>query len=89
MNVTLSADKDLLKRARRYARSHGTSLNQLFRDFLGELTGAMSSEEAAEEFAIIARTMAGDSGGGPWSGRDELYRERLDGKLRRRRTVDE
>lgn len=78
MNITLSADKDLVENARRYAQRHGTSLNQLIRDYLRTVTGEQSREEAAEEFAVIAREMPGDSGGRAWAGREDVYRERID-----------
>ncbi|MFP4430395.1 MAG: DUF6364 family protein [Spirochaetaceae bacterium] len=82
MNITLSADEDLVENAREYARRHGTSLNQMVRDYLRTLTAAETREEAAEAFEAVARSMAGDSGGGsrggsPWAGREALYREGL------------
>ena len=38
MNVTLSVDDRVVAEARRIASARGTSLNQLVRDFLNELT---------------------------------------------------
>jgi hypothetical protein len=38
MNVTLSVDDRVVAEARRIASVRGTSLNQLVRDFLNELT---------------------------------------------------
>lgn len=38
MNVTLSVDDRVVAEARRIAAVRGTSLNQLVRDFLNELT---------------------------------------------------
>lgn len=83
MNITLSADEDLVENAREYARRHGTSLNQIIRDYLRTLTAAETREEAAEAFEAVARSMAGDSSdgpeaGSPWAGREALYRERLE-----------
>jgi hypothetical protein len=83
MNITLSADEDLVENAREYARRHGTSLNQMIRDYLRTLTAAETRQEAAEAFEVVARSMAGDSGhgpsaGSPWAGREALYRERLE-----------
>lgn len=80
MNITLSADQDLIERARRYAAEHGTSLNQLIRDHLERLVGDTPRDAAAAEFAMIGRTMGGDSrrAGGPvWAGRARLYEERV------------
>lgn len=78
MNITLSADERIVKRARAYAQSHGTSLNQLVRDYLEALVGERSPAEAAAEFAAVARSMGGDSGGRSWTGREEVYQERID-----------
>lgn len=81
MNITLSADQDLVERARRYAADHGTSLNQLIRDHLEHLVGDLSPDAAAAEFVAIARSAGGDSvrGDGPaWSGRDRLYADRIE-----------
>ncbi len=85
MNITLSADEDLVENAREYARRHGTSLNRMIRDYLRTLTAAETREEAAEAFEAVARSIAGDSGdgpraGSPWAGREALYRERLEKK---------
>ena len=82
MNITLSADERTIKKARMYAQSHGTSLNQLIRDYLEALVGESSPAEAAAEFAAVARSMGGDSGGRGWAGREEVYRERIDSASR-------
>jgi hypothetical protein len=84
MNITLSAQDELVEKAREYAREHGTSLNQLIREHLERLVGMVPRDVAADEFVAVARDMAGDSsrshqsGGSGWSGRDELYADRLD-----------
>ena len=82
MNITLSADDELVRKARRYAQEHETSLNQLIRDYLETLVGEFPREEAAREFETVARSMAGNSrnrGGSAWQGREELYAERMNG----------
>ncbi|MFP4153233.1 MAG: DUF6364 family protein [Alkalispirochaeta sp.] len=80
MNITLSAQDELVEKARRYAGEHGTSLNQLIRDYLERLVGSVSAEDAAAEFVAVARELGGDSSGtgGVWTGREDLYAERLD-----------
>jgi hypothetical protein len=78
MNVTLSADGQLVEKARRYATSHSTTLNQLFRDYLVRLVGEYSSEEAASEFEVIARTMAGRSPEGWRFDRQKAHRHEAD-----------
>jgi hypothetical protein len=60
-NVTLSADEDLLAKARAYAQARNTTLNQLVRDYLHRLTGQIDPEQAATEFAELARSRPGRS----------------------------
>ena len=81
MNITLSADKNLVERARAYAADHGTSVNQLIRDYLEQLVGGMSAEDAAAEFASIARNQAGRSDGSPFR-REDIYAERMNSLTR-------
>jgi NRPS condensation-like uncharacterized protein len=38
-NITLSADEKLIASARTYAQAHGTTLNDLIRDYLKVVTG--------------------------------------------------
>jgi len=61
VNLTLTADENLVARARAYAHAHDTTLNQLIRDYLGRLTGQLDPEQAAAEFAELARTRPGRS----------------------------
>lgn len=74
MNVTLSADDDLVKRAREYARNHNTSLNQLIRDYLSRLVAYDSGENAAELFEATARSLSGRSEPGWRFDRGETHR---------------
>lgn len=73
MNITLSADTDLIRKGREYAKAHDTSLNQLIRNYLLMLTGGGDAENAAEEFVRIARTMPGKSDNGYRFSRDVVY----------------
>ena len=59
MNITLSADKELVKRAREYAAQHGTSLNQIIREYMKQFSSVSSVEKNAEEFARLAREQGG------------------------------
>ncbi|MDD9981249.1 MAG: DUF6364 family protein [Gammaproteobacteria bacterium] len=52
MNVTMSIDERVVAEARRIAAARGTSLNQLVRDFLNELTQVDDAE------TVIARLEA-------------------------------
>ena len=38
-NLTLAIEKDVLLEARKYALDHGTTVNQLVRDYLSDLSG--------------------------------------------------
>ena len=64
MNITLSADAELIAQARAYARARGTTLNKLLRDYMARLTGQLDPAAAADEFVRVARTHAGRSPGG-------------------------
>ena len=61
VDVTLTADEDLLGKARAYAQARNTTLDQLDRDYLPRLTGQLDPEGAAEEFAELARSQPGRS----------------------------
>ena len=76
MNLTLSADENLVRKAREYAAEHGTSLNRLVRSFLERLVGDVPREEAGREFAAIASGSPGNSYGQK-PRRDEIYEDRL------------
>ena len=60
-NITLSADERLIAEARQYAQARNTTLNQLVRDYLAQLTGHPDAAEAAREFADLARARPGRS----------------------------
>jgi len=61
VNITLSAEADLIAKARAYAQTQSTTVNQLIRDYLGRLTGQIDPQQAAEEFAKLARDHGGRS----------------------------
>jgi len=73
MNITLSADEELIKKGREYARAHHTSLNQLVRDYLSRITGGNNAEKAADEFLNLATSMAGRSDSEFKFSRDAIY----------------
>lgn len=71
MNVTLSIDDRVVAEARRIAAVRGTSLNQLVRDFLNELTRADHVESVIAQLDALwadedYRSQA------PWT-REELH----------------
>ena len=78
MNVTLSIDDDVLSRARELAARRGTSVNQLIREYLEELTSDISTEEALAELEELWRTSSGNSAGKRWT-REEIHER---GRLR-------
>ncbi len=61
MNITLSADKELIRKSRDYAESQNTSLNNLIRDYLRKISGTYDLETCAEEFAELAKAKSGKS----------------------------
>ena len=54
MNITLSAEEQCIKRSREFAQKHGTSLNQLIRDYLNTLTDNNNRDGVADEFSRLA-----------------------------------
>jgi len=68
-NITLSADEELIERAREIARSQYTSLNVLFRDWLASLDDR--KQLGAEPERCIRELGEAYQVGGPYS-RDEL-----------------
>ena len=73
-NITLSADEKLIANARAYAQSHGTTLNDLIRDYLKVVTGQRDPKEVAEEFVRLAREQAGRSDEGWRFNREEIHK---------------
>ena len=51
MNVTLSLNDRVVAEARRIAQARGTSLNQMIRDYLQQLTGADDIEAVIAELS--------------------------------------
>ena len=76
MNLTISVDDDLLRKARAVAARRGTSLQSLIRAHLRALVGASSRVEAADELLDLMERGGGHSGGRR-IGRDEAYEELL------------
>jgi len=73
MNITLSAEEELIEKAREYAARHQTSLNRMIRDFMRKITGSADLERKADEFAQLAREHAGASDQGFEFNRDEAH----------------
>ncbi len=73
MNITLSADKSLLDKARQYARKHNTSLNNLVRNYLKKIVNETDVAHNAEEFETNALSYSGKSESGYRFKRVEIY----------------
>jgi len=73
VNVTLSIDDEVIRRARRRAEAMGTSVNQLIRDYLENFSGKSDAAADAAEFERLSRAAQGDSRGWKFD-REELHR---------------
>jgi hypothetical protein len=76
MNITLSADEELIRKAREYAKRHNSSLNNLVRSYLEQITNEMNREEAAQEFEALCTENAGESDPGYRFNRAEEYKRK-------------
>ena len=75
MNLTLSIDERILKRARKVAASMGMSLNQAVRRFLEDLGGDDSVDNDIAEMNNLSAGSGGRSRG--WRlDRDEIHERR-------------
>ena len=77
VNLTLSIDEDVLRRARVRAVEGGTSVNAVVREFLSSYAAVEEQASALASFLdSAAASEAGFSGGRRNWTRDELYVER-------------
>lgn len=78
-NLTITVDKETLKRARIRALEEGTSVNALLREYLEEYAGRRQEQLQAAR-RIIEDARRGGAGSGPggraWK-REDAYEERL------------
>jgi hypothetical protein len=72
MNITLSIDDEVVRRARQQAEVLGTSVNQLVRDYLEQLAGKRDAVADAEEFTRLSRLSHGNSRGWKFN-REEIH----------------
>lgn len=59
-NITLSADEDLIERARLVARAQDTTLNAVFREWLAQFTASVGDAQSFDAF--MKRSKHIDSG---------------------------
>ena len=67
-NITLSADEDLIEKARAIARSQRTTLNEAFRQWLAQFT---ASAGEAQSFDSLMQQLRHIKSRGPYT-RDEM-----------------
>ncbi len=72
MNITLSIDDEVVQQARRRAEAMGTSVNQLVREYLEQLSGKTDPDADAGEFVKLSRASRGNSRGWKFN-REELH----------------
>lgn len=76
MNLTLSADDEVVERARETARQQGTSLNELIRQYLERLAGTAGSDQVADDLERLWKRRSGRSKGARMR-REDAYADRL------------
>jgi len=76
LNLTVTIDDELLRRARELASRRGISLQELLRDYLRSLVGDRTGEQVAAELGALLREHGGRSGGHRLT-REDAYEDRL------------
>jgi len=64
MNITLSSDKELIEKSRKYAKKHGTTLNEIIRRHLAAISSDLELSAIADEFETLAKNHPGRSESG-------------------------
>jgi plasmid stability protein len=79
MNLTITVDDEVLRRARIRALLQGTSVNALLREFLESYAVSDIEAEARRQLGRMARESTASSGpeGRTWT-RDDVFADRLD-----------
>jgi hypothetical protein len=74
VNLTLTVEEDILRKARIRALELGTSVNSLVREYLKQLAGRSAAADGIAEFFAATQDAGAASGpeGRTWS-RDDLY----------------
>lgn len=73
MNLTITVEKDVLKRARIRAIMEDTSVNTVLREFLASYAGAAGTRrEAVDRLLSLSRSATSGRGAATWT-RNELH----------------
>lgn len=73
MNLTITVDKEVLKRARIRALEQDTSVNAVLREFLNSYAGAAGTKrEAVDRLMGLSRDASSGRGDSVWT-REELH----------------
>jgi hypothetical protein len=82
LNLTVTIDDEVLRRARIRALGQGTSVNAVVRQFLESYAGAEKEQEARLNLAALARASRASSGEGgrSWT-RESIRAERLERRI--------
>lgn len=73
IDLTISLDEDLLRRARHRAMEEGTTVEVLIRRYLESFTGVAETRRlAVEKLQALSESADGRRGGRSWT-RDELH----------------
>lgn len=75
MNITLSADDQLIRAAREIARRQGTSLNEMVRRYLRTVVGRGAGQSTADDLLQLMNQHGGRSG--ERFSRADAYEDRL------------
>ncbi len=74
MNLVISVDDEVVRRAREVARQHGTSLNAMVRAYLETLAGGQRGQALVKRLEAQWKRSTGRSDG-PFT-RDDAYADR-------------
>ena len=72
MNLTITVQDDLLKRARLRALEENTSVNAVLRKFLESYVDTTRQQRAVERLLALSRTVQAGRGAATWN-RDDLH----------------
>lgn len=75
MNLTLSVDDEIVKKARSRAEAMGKSVNQMVREYLEQLAGKPDLDTAVAEFRELTRNAKGNPRGWKFN-REEIHERR-------------